>query len=396
MIKIDKLHCTGCGACIQKCPKKCISLKKDEHGFLYPKIDEEQCINCNLCEKVCPIESNLYKTHSQKAYAAVIKDDNILLDSTSGGVFGALAKYVLSMNGAVYGAKYDNDFIVNHHRIDKIEDLSPLFGSKYVQSNIGNTYIQVEKDLKENRWVLFVGTPCQIAGLINFLGRDYDYLLTADLICHGVPSQHFFSEFVDYLHKINNAEITQISFRSKQNKGQSVVGIFEGINLTNRKKFFKKFNYFDYYYYYYFLEGYIYRNSCYSCKYACKKRVGDFTLGDFWGVEGLNLKLPIKKGCSLLIVNSKKASNVLCSLDLYLEEVSLDIAAKFNGQLVKPSTRPEFHDIIFHKHFNDSAEDKQKLFKSRFRKMRIKAKIKYTIPMPFRRLLMKIKSKIKK
>lgn len=190
MIEINtKENCCGCYACYNVCPKQCITMKTDNEGFWYPDIDKDKCVNCNLCEKVCPIVNPVQRNESLKlSYAVQNKDDAVRLSSSSGGMFHLLAESIIKQDGVVYGAGFDKDFSVKHIRINKIEEIQLLQGSKYLQSDIGNIYKQVKKDLKENKQVLFTGTPCQVEGLKSFLGREENNLLTMDFICHGVPS----------------------------------------------------------------------------------------------------------------------------------------------------------------------------------------------------------------
>lgn len=237
MIKVDYEHCTGCGACVQKCPKNCISWEEEKLGFLYPSVDVEKCINCGLCESVCPIGQDITALENQKAYAVVHEKANVLLTSTSGGAFSVLADYVLSQDGVVYGASMDDNLQVEHIRIAAIEELDKLKGSKYVQSTTGETFKQAETDLKAGKEVLYVGTPCQIAGLHRFLSREYDNLITADIVCHGVGSQAYFDRFVQYLENCHG-KITDIQFRMKSLAGWSCGGVFH--NARNQKYFIRR------------------------------------------------------------------------------------------------------------------------------------------------------------
>ena len=200
MIKIDFEHCTGCEACIQICPQKCISTQQGEFDFLYPVVDEDRCIDCHLCEKVCPIDKDVSAPEDQKASAAVNKDKKVLVNSTSGAAFSALSDHVLGQNGVVYGCAMDG-MKVHHVRIDNLRNLKRLRGSKYVQSRIGNVFKEAEADLQEGRKVLFSGTPCQIAGLKYYLRKEYENLITVDIVCHGVGSQAYFDKFLDSLNQ---------------------------------------------------------------------------------------------------------------------------------------------------------------------------------------------------
>ena len=190
--------CTACGACVQACPKQCITFTLNEYMERMPTINETECINCGYCEKVCHLnQESSTDINDGAAYACISKDERIMKQVTSGGAFDAIARYVLAKRGVVYGCAYQNHLEVKHIRVDSVEDLTQLYGSKYVQSDIGETYIQAQKDLKDGLFVLFSGTPCQIAGLKAFLGKEYVNLLTVDLICHGTPPPAYFSKYVE-------------------------------------------------------------------------------------------------------------------------------------------------------------------------------------------------------
>lgn len=184
----DKKLCCGCNACVQRCPKQCISVQKDEEGFLYPIVDLSICIDCGLCEKVCLVLNQGSERNPIEVFAAVNKDDSIRMQSSSGGIFTALAEQIIQEKGVVFGARFDEKWEVKHDYTETIEGLKAFRGSKYVQSRIGDTFSKAEFFLKAGRKVMFTGTPCQIAGLRLFLRKEYENLLAVDIICHGVPS----------------------------------------------------------------------------------------------------------------------------------------------------------------------------------------------------------------
>ena len=187
MIHIQqKEDCCGCGACMQICPKQCITMTEDEEGFLYPRIDNTQCIGCNLCEKVCPVINQRPVREPLHTYASIYNNDSVRKESSSGGMFTYFAEQILNKHGVVFGATYTNKWEVIHTYIEHINELWKLRGSKYVQSYIGESYQQAEKFLKQGRFVLFCGTPCQIAGLHGYLRKAYNNLYTIDIICHGL------------------------------------------------------------------------------------------------------------------------------------------------------------------------------------------------------------------
>ena len=193
--KLERNKCTGCFACAQKCPKKCISIEKDDEGFLIPVIDYNQCIGCNICEGTCPQLKAVKKNLPIETYASYTRNEELLIQSTSGGIFAIAACTVLEDGGVVFGVEMTDDGIVRMCAIEKKEDLHKLQGSKYVQAFIGEAYIQVKEYLLADRIVLFSGTPCQIAGLKSFLGKTYEKLYTIEIVCHGVPSQETFSAY---------------------------------------------------------------------------------------------------------------------------------------------------------------------------------------------------------
>lgn len=379
MLTVDFEKCTGCGACVQRCPKQCISWVQREFGFRYPQIDEESCVNCGLCEKVCPIDKALEAPAAQKAYAAVHKDAEVLAKSTSGGAFTAIADATFAQGGIVYGAAMLDGMQVKHIRTSGKNDFEGLRSSKYLQSDTGTTYQMVEQDLKQGKIVLYSGTPCQIDGLKNYLGKDYENLFTADIVCHGVGSQAYFDKYMDFCRE-KYGQIKALRFRSKEFAGWSCGG---GVVVVASSHCLIKIPYrdFDNYYYAYFLSGDIYRKSCYTCKYANTKRVGDFSLGDYWGVEALNLSLRTQNGCSLLLVNNQHAMRLLDEIEsLDREETTIEQAARCNKQLNEPSKLPDSREKRKKEFESLSAEDIQRIYLKTHRKTVVKGQLKALMP----------------
>ncbi len=300
--------CTGCGACAAVCPVGCIHMEPDNEGFLQPVIRTEQCVGCDRCKRACPILG----THSRpdnetEVYAAIHRDEAVRSGSTSGGVFSLLCEWIFAQNGVVYGAAYDRDFTVVHCPVEKMEDLYRLRGAKYTQSRIADTFSQVREQLERGRYVLFSGTPCQVGGLISFLGKDYEKLILVDLICHGVPSPKVWRHYVDYR-------------SGKDACGQKP----EGINLRSKETgwpgYSIRFDYPDGQVYSApnsldpYLRGFVgnlyLRPSCYHCSFKGSTRQSDFTLGDYWGVWSQLPEFHDGKGTSLVLLHTPKAKNI--------------------------------------------------------------------------------------
>ena len=280
----------------------------------------------------------------------------------------------------------ESGFQVKHIRVSLEKDLEKLRGSKYVQSNTENTFAQAEADLKNGLVVLYTGTPCQIAGLYSYLGKEYDNLITADIVCHGVGSQKYFDKFMDYL-KEANKDMTDLKFRSKEYVGWSCGGVVVFRSQTDNIKKIPFYNYKNFYYHY-FLNSEIYRESCYSCSYANIARQGDFTLGDFWGVEKLGLDLDTFNGCSLLLVNTQKGSEIFSMIDsVEKKEVSVDMAVKQNEQLRKPSDCKASRAERLNEFNSMTGSEIQKKYLKANKQVRLKGFVKRVMPYSIRRKL---------
>ena len=316
----------------------------NEEGFLYPKINDKQCINCSLCEKKCPVLNPLIKDDEKTfAYAVINNNEEIRLQSSSGGVFTALAENVIRQNGIVFGAKFDSDFNVIHGYTDSIEGLSDFRGSKYVQSAIGEAYKDCKNFLDEDRLVLFTGTPCQIAGLQSFLGKKYDNLLLVDIICHGVPSPLLWTEYKKTLEKKFASQIVKTAFRRKDYgwKQYSLAVTFgnasEYCNTLRQDSYLKLF-----------LKDVCLRESCYNCKYKTEKRIADITIADFWGIQNEYLELDDDKGTSFVITHSDKGQKIIENLSAcIIKQIPLEKGVKYNPSFVRSVIRPKKRDIFF-------------------------------------------------
>lgn len=336
MIKADKYNCTGCFACYSACPAKCIEMRYDDDGFFQPYVNASECLKCNMCNKVCPALSKDGQSDKPEAFAVVNKDEGIREQSSSGGMFTALASYVLERDGVVFGAAFDEGFDVKHVEITSADELHRLRGSKYVQSKIGDTLKKAKEYLDKERLVYFSGTPCQISGLLKYLGKEYDNLITQDIVCHGVPSPAVFDEYKKYREEKAGSRITYFSFRKKKEGAEGYFVYMEFENGTVYEVPASKDEYTKTY-----LANICLRNSCYDCNHKSKNRPSDFTLADFWGVEKLHPEMSADKdkGISLVLANSDKARRILDELSpqLVLWETNLDSAIGFNKSAVTSS-----------------------------------------------------------
>ena len=355
----DKKNCCGCSACVQRCPKQCISLTEDEEGFLYPLVDEEKCINCGLCEKVCPILNPQEKILPQEVLAVKNPNEEERMASSSGGVFLPLAREVIKQGGVVFGAVYDEQWEVHHVCAEKLEDVYPMMGSKYLQSRIENTYKEAELFLKQGREVLFVGSPCQIAGLRTFLrNKEYPNLLAVDFLCHGVPSPGVWRRYLAetyggyeakdksrrqatagkntvLLSSLNaKSPIGDVKFRDKTESG------WKKYRFVVRKKSASKADQntvlsSDIHYDNPFMRGFLsdiyLRPSCYECK--CKNGVNhsDLTIGDYWAARVTDQDFDDDKGLGLVLVNTEKGKGYFDKLQMDVRESTSDKAHLCNG-----------------------------------------------------------------
>ncbi len=342
--------CTGCGACAQDCPRRCISMVENDEGFAFPRVDTAQCINCEKCVRICPSNGNEFERGKSQFYMAWHKDNEVLKRSSSGGVFTALAEYILDRGGIVVGAAEDKDTKkVVHAFAESINDLDKLRLSKYCQSDTRNTYNEVKDCLNDNRYVLFTGTACQISGLYAAIGslRHSKFLITADVLCHGVTSKRVVDAYIDAKERKYKKKIKNYSFRSKcDGLKPSDIGMKleyeDGTYIFTDKlvdTFLLGFN-----------NNLFLRESCYECLYCGTERIADFTIGDFWGVGEERVSgEQVTRGVSLMLVNSDKARLMLAELDksLVYDKISPNEAIPYNRALICPECRPAARNVFF-------------------------------------------------
>lgn len=335
--------CCGCTACESICPQGAISMKPDSLGFLYPAIDENKCTKCNLCSKVCSFNKNYKKNDIDEIEVYAVRHKNIaeIENSRSGAMFIAITDYVLSNGGVVYGAGYKGHFVVTHKRATSKEERDEFRGSKYVQSDLSNTFKSVRRDLKDGLLVCFSGTPCQTSGLHSYLETsrtDSKNLITIDIVCHGVPSPYIWRDYLAYIETEYHGKATTVSFRDKKACGWTA---HKESFIINGKKVVNG-TYTDLFYKHIML-----RHSCGACHFTNVTRPSDITLADFWGWENVNIEFnKDDKGVSLVLINSPRGKEIFNTVieDLHIIRTTLKIAREQNHPLNQSSyTSPQRH-----------------------------------------------------
>ena len=346
----DKKECCGCWACYNACPKHCIGMKEDEEGFRYPVVDASLCIDCGLCEKVCPVihADKTDTPHAQQGFLAQHKDEDIRKESTSGGAFTAIASWIIRQGGIVYGAGYrKGTFIVEHQGVETEKDLSVFRNSKYVQSNIGNTFKEALKHLKAGRWVCFSGTPCQIEGFRSFLrGREYEKLVCVDLVCHGIPSPRILTRYIEAQQALIGGEFTNVLFRDKHYGYH--YSSFSIYNKEKGKDYHKGVD--SNAYLRAFFNNLSDRPSCYDCRFKKRYRRSDLTLWDCFPIEKFTKQMD-GKGTTRVLVQSEKGEMIMDAIGNELRTVRVepdklvsDVREMFHSVPMNPQRGQFFKD----------------------------------------------------
>ena len=349
MIKnMKKEECTGCNACYNSCPKNAIEMVIDEEGFKYPIIKNEKCIKCGLCEKICPYlnkKSNINNKENMLTFVTYSKDKENRKESSSGGIFSEITRYIIeNKKGIVFSPIFDDEFNLIHKKIIDKNGLEKAKGSKYIQSDTQKTYQETKKALEQGKYVLYSGTPCQVAGLKAYLSSEYEKLYTCDIICHGVPSKKVLKKYLNELEKKYKSHVREIYFRDKT-YGWNHFSM--KVKFENEMEYKAKLT--EDVYMQAFLKNLSLRPSCYNCKYSTIPRVADISLGDFWGIEKINKEFNDDKGTSLVLINNDKGKELLDNIKdkiYYSNDCDLDYAIKMNpcicGSVKKPKNRTAF------------------------------------------------------
>ncbi len=352
MISIEKKErCCGCTSCYTVCPKKCIHLEKDEEGFSYPVVDKEKCINCGLCKKICPIINVPEVSTKTETYAAQNKEKNVRQQSTSGGMFFEFAKKIINDGGYVCGAGYSNEGKVCHKIVNKIEELYDLIGSKYVQSDLSDCFLRIEKLLNNYNKVLFIGTPCQCAGLKKIAQKNIGNLYLIDLICYGVPSPLIYDKWINYMEAIYNKKISRISFRDKTYgyAAPNVKVYFEDDTFkeqTNPIKTYMKL----------FMNNISIRPACTDCKFKGIERTTDITLGDCWSIGKFEKEMDDNLGTTGVYIHTEKGMNLFTEIKKNINVIQIDsnLAVQYDGKKMIYSAHKNSIREKFFKKLNDT------------------------------------------
>lgn len=330
---LKKTECTGCNACVDICPPKAISLDTDTEGFWYPTINYNTCTECELCDQICPVLNidKIKKNDFKKplCYAAIHNKLEVRFDSTSGGLFSALAEATYAVGGYVGGAIYNKDFSVSHYLSNNTQDIVKLRSSKYLQSDASNLYSNIKKLLKTDQTILVCGTPCQIAGVKSYVGKNTKNLITVDFICRGVNSPKMFRKYLDWIETKNNSKVETVKFKNKE---------YGWRNLTTKLTFENGKSYYDTKDKSLFMQSYLRENafcrpSCYECKFKGFPRIADITLGDFWGIEKYHPQLDNDLGTSMILLNSQKGIDYFNQIRNKITYKELDLKYVFKGNV---------------------------------------------------------------
>lgn len=339
---INKSKCCGCYACVNACPENCIHMKRDEEGFNYPSVNSDSCTKCNVCQKVCP-EINLKEelNFEQDGYLIQIKDEQVRKESTAGGAFTAIAKYVIKNDGVVFGVMMDENFNVYHSYVETEQELNKFRNSKYVQSNVGeSTLKQVKQFLVQSRLVCFSGTPCQIEGLKSFLVKEYNNLITVDVVCRAVPSPLVFEKYLELQNRKLDSNVVNIRFRDKHfGYKYSTMNIYTLLNNGNYHHGIESDLWLRT-----FFSGICNRPSCYECSFRKRYRVSDFTIWDCFNVHKYSKQMNDDKGTTRMLVHTYKGRSIFEQIKQYVKYVKLKpdemvLGVKEMFESMKPNIR---------------------------------------------------------
>ncbi|MBE5960100.1 MAG: 4Fe-4S dicluster domain-containing protein [Lachnospiraceae bacterium] len=366
---ILRSECCGCSACKEVCPTNAIAMVPDKEGFLYPVVDKDKCIDCKLCAKQCVKKENPQTISYEKSYPKVLcainENETERMGSSSGGVFPVLADYAINvMHGYVVGVRYDENMNAVSDIADNMEDVKAFYGAKYVKSDFSHVFPKIKELLNEGKFVLYSGLPCEAAGLKAYLRKPYDNLMVTEILCHASPSPKVFKKYVEYLNKKFKSEVVDFNFRDKS---EGWIAEHNSLKITFKNKKVIKVNARKNNYYRCFAKDYIARPGCGQCSFVYKNRVGDITMGDFWGIRHTDPSMYDDKGTSIIMINTKKGDEVFGAVAdrFHYKESDLQTAFKYNHKkpIVIKDARDEFFEKLDKAPINDLLESYNDLAK---------------------------------
>ena len=333
--------CSGCSACRAACPKHAIAMKADGHGFLHPVIDASLCVQCGACARACPVLHPAEPADVRGVFSAKSVADSARAKSSSGGVFPLLARATLAEGGVVFGARWTKELAVVHDVAENDDRLRGFFSSKYLQSDLGDAFTHCRDELARGRQVLFSGTPCQIAGLRRFLGRDFDNLLAVQVICHSAPSPLAWRKYLESCARKLGAPVTSAECRDKTHGWK----LYEYVLGDGAQRG----NWIENPYSTSFLTDLVTRSSCAACAARAFRSGADLTLGDFWFIWTFSPEMDDDRGTSLVLTHSERGQRALDAIrpSLVIKEESYANAVKFNPALEKDSPPNPRRDEFF-------------------------------------------------
>ena len=361
----SKTECCGCTACKSVCPKQCIEMKEDIEGFLYPDINLDNCVKCGLCEKVCPVINKQQQNgFEQVAYIVQNKNEQVLRESTAGGAFTAIAKYALDNEGVVFGVEFTKDNLAQHIYVENETELVRFRNSKYIQSNVGNTYREAEKFLKCGKEVVFSGTPCQIEGLKRYLRNDYSNLITVDVVCRAVPSPLIFRKYMEYQEHRLNDTIKTVYFRDKYyGYKYSTMNVVTDRNQGKYHKGVESDPWLRA-----FFSNICDRPSCHECRFRDQYRVSDITIWDCFHINRFSKILDNDKGATRMLIHTQKGKDIFAEIRdnfFYVEttpEALVEGSREMQESVVAHEKRKKFFEdanqmdgiMLFEKYFPET------------------------------------------